>query len=60
MNVNLDNMSFDNRFRCGLINKPLCEKIRSAGAAVAGTHKVFKASRYKCGKRFFLTKIRSD
>jgi hypothetical protein len=39
INVNLDNMSFDNRFRCLLINNPLCEEILSAGAAVAGTHK---------------------
>ena len=39
INVNLDSLSFDKRIRCGRINNPLCEKIRSAGADVAGMHK---------------------
>ena len=36
-------MSFDNLLRCGLMSNPLCEKIRSAGAEVAGTYDTFNA-----------------
>lgn len=49
-NVNLDNVSFDSRLRCGLISMPLLENTRSAGADVAGTHSTRIASQCKCRK----------
>ena len=57
-NVNLDNVSIDNRLRFGVITKTLFESILSLGADIAGTQNTFNANRCKYGKLFFLSNIR--